>query len=773
MSLVGNRQTFWSFGMQSLKGDGSVNSLPASALSSSPSSSPLSSSSSLSATSESGSAVMDETEGDFHLNPIVPYNLMLTMYSRNRNADKFFGILQRLNEVGISPDIYTYNALFKLRENRGELEQLLHLATDMLDQNIPLDVVSYNIIIEALGNRGWAFVKAIGPFGGSSGIASAHRVLQLMSQLKVRREARTYELMFSALFKVDLCEEIVELWNEMLLRGTVPTAEACSTVMKAFYRLSHPDEALSIWQRLKSILLDYIRHLEEEEEKTASAGGSPAVRTLAMPRTKPLSRAENSWDPILPTARTENILLDIFKETGQLNAFFETWHLFRRADINPLSNSCAALMEVYLDIADYRSGLNVYQWLQHVKIQPSPRTLAVHIALLAYQSASSPSSSPMRFSRLSSASSSSSDSTAHHSTATSSIPEPMEQTPSPGHSSPPPRLHHQHQQSEPRIVHPEISDKTVDPGSLSRIRQEWMSLRALDSSFHSPQLSTFEAVIAAFYYANDYIGVFDAFKVMMESIYSRTPPALSAPTKNISSSSDSSSSSPSPPSDSSRHSSQQNGQRRGNRLHRQQHARRTPESGQEVAPPPSPPVAASDAPNHGGSAENKTQSEVRNRTYSHHHHHPHYHYHHHHPIRELRHVPPIRGVLDISSLVLVLESYIRSKSFYDTNTQLLEQIEIIRRTLDMETTSEYETAMRFASSDFVLPQQQMSHEALANELNDESGEVDPLKPWKFTSVGSSKLFSALKKSPHQPRFIPTSWNIAIPSPPIPKDEGVL
>ena len=369
--VVGNRQTFWSSGSQALKGDGSFNTDYRSKYSDD------------SYLDDVGDGNMaDGAEGDFHLNPIVPYNLMLTMYSRTKNANRFFAMLHRLNEIGISPDIYTYNALFKLRANRGELEQLLQLATDMLEQNIHLDVVSYNIIIEALGAKGWASVKTMGPFGGTSGIASAHRVLQIMSQLKIRRDARTYELMFNALFKVDLCEEIVELWNEMLLRGTVPTSEACSTVMKAFYRLGYPDEALDIWQRLKSILLDYIRHLEDK-------GSEAAVRTLAMPRSKSTSRAEKAWDPILPTARTENILLDIFKETGALTAFFETWHLFRRADINPLSNSCAALMEVYLDIADYRSGLNVFRWLEHVKISPSPRALAAHIALLAHQSASS------------------------------------------------------------------------------------------------------------------------------------------------------------------------------------------------------------------------------------------------------------------------------------------------------------------------------------------------------------------------------------------------
>lgn len=450
--------------------------------------------------SASSSEIGDEGDEDssLGLDRIVPYNLMLTMYSRTKNADKFFALLPQIESAGLAPDIYTYNALFKLRANRGELEELLQLATDMLEQNIRLDIVSYNILIEALGNRGWAPSPAIGPFGGHSGIASANRVLQMMSRLKIRRDPRTYEVMFNSLFKVDLCEELLALWDEMLLRGTTPTAESCSTIMKAMYRLGRPEEALAVWHRVKNILVDYIRHLEGK--------GDNGVRTDAIPRIRAKALSSGSWDPVLPTSRTENVILDIYKELGQPNLFFETWHLFRRADITPLSNSCAAIMEVYLDTGDYVSGINVYQWLERVGIRPTPRTLAVLISLLSNQSASN----FMRRNPKQTA-------------------KPVPSGPPSFDSIPDTGASDTASPSEPAIPRILLSTKTLDVGTMSSIRQLWMSLRAMDTTFHPPQLSTFESVIVAFYSAHDYIGVLDAFKVVQETILSRSPAALAAP----------------------------------------------------------------------------------------------------------------------------------------------------------------------------------------------------------------------------------------------------
>lgn len=603
--------------------------------------------------SEEDELALEGELATYRLLPIVPYNMMLTMYSRLKNADKFVAILNRIHSAGIAPDIYTYNALFKLRANRGELELLLTLAVDMIQENIPLDVVSYNILIEALGAKGWAHVAPIGPFGGGSGIACAHRVLNLMSRQRIIREPRTYEVMFNALFKVDLCEEIVQLWSEMLQRGTLPTAEACSTVMKAYYRLGQPDHALAIWFRVKNILMDYIRHLE--------GTNSELIRTQAVPQFHKTALSPGSWDPLLPTARTENILLDIFKEQGQLTAFFETWHIFRRANINPLASSCAALMEVYLDLADFKSGLNVFEWLHLVKIQPSPRLLAAHISLIAYQSISK-----------------------------------YEKASGLNYGTP-----------QDMIIRP----TSLDHGSLSIIRQEWMALRSMDSTFHPPQFSTFEAVIASFHFAQDYIGVFDAFKIMMEGLISRSPTARAAYLASIAA-------------------EEQNVADDKNN---------SPKQELEVK---------KEAQNFNSNSERSSEPKG-----------PHKHHKNHHwgkMIRSIRHVPPLRGKFSIETLILVLDAHKRAKSWYGTDSKLLAQIELARQILGLEATQDY----LFAKTLSVLDQPSA---APPDPEPESTEEPKSYADWKITSVGSTELLNSVKKAT-QPRFVPTSWNIAIQGP---------
>lgn len=604
------------------------------------------------------------------LDRLVPYNLMLTMYSRSKNADKFFALLPQIESAGLSPDIYTYNALFKLRANRGELEELLQLATDMLEQNIRLDIVSYNILIEALGSRGWAPSPSIGPFGGQSGIASANRVLHMMSRLKIRRDPRTYEVMFNSLFKVDLCEELLALWDEMLLRGTTPTAESCSTVMKAMYRLGRTEEALAVWHRVKNILVDYIRHLEGK--------GDDGVRTDAIPRPHAKALSSGSWDPVLPTSRTENVILDIFMEQGQLNLFFETWHLFRRADITPLSNSCAAIMEVYLDIGDFVSGINVFQWLERVGIRPTPRSLAVLISLLSYQSV-------MNYARRN---------PTPPPKAAPSGPPSFDSIPETGAGDAAPST---------AVTHPKLSfsTKTMDLGTLSSIRHLWMSLRAMDTTFHPPQLSTFESVIVAFYSAHDYIGVLDAFKVMQETILSRSPAARAAP------------------------------------------------SSRDLNDP----VVGS--PDYSSNSASKVRPPIA---------------------RDVRHVPPLRGMIDIASLSLVLDSHRRAQYSYGSLSQRLpEDVERVRILLDLEPSPDYERALGPDAEEF-LGTDILSTSAYGAMVPDSashsSHDSQNSGHWRLSVSESSKLFSKVKNTP-QPRFVPTAWNIAFPQPKIVKEDPDL
>lgn len=621
-------------------------------------------------------------ENSLGFDRIVPYNLMLTMYSRTKNADKFFDLLQKFESSGLSPDIYTYNALFKLRANRGELEEVLKLATDMLEQNIRLDVVSFNILIEALGNRGWAPTPAVGPFGGHSGIASANRALQMMSRFKIRRDPRTYEIMFNSLFKVDLCEELVALWDEMLLRGTTPTAESCSTLMKAMYRLGRSEDALGVWYRVKNILLDYIRHLEGK--------GDDGVRTSAMPRIRAKALSSGSWDPVLPTSRTENVVIDMLKEQGQANLAFETWHLFRRADITPLPNTCAALMELYLDIGDYSSGINVYQWLERVGIRPTPRALAVLISLLACQATTN----YMRR-NVKSAEQKALESVAGLQMESQKA---SRQNSKPSFDSIP--------DDDPTKELPlslSITTKSLDPGTMSTIRQMWMALRAIDTTFHPPQLSTFESVIVAFYTAKDYIGVLDSFKVMQETLLSRSPAALAAPS--------------------------------------------------------SPDLAiGSMVTQHQYAADNLNQSKPL-------------------IVRSLRHAPPLRGNVGIESLALVLDSHRRAQYSYGSlSHRLPEEVERVRMLLDIEPSANYERALgpdaeEFFSAD-LFSNSDFGASSSEHGSSNASQESQSLGSWKLTTSESSKLFAKLKKNP-QPRFVPTAWNIAFPSPTIVKEDDPL
>lgn len=636
----------------------------------------------LSDSSYTGVGEMDNEAHDglhFGMDRIVPYNMMLTMYSRTKNADRFFKILSIIEKAGISPDIYTYNALFKLRANRGELEQLLQLATDMLEQNIRLDVVSFNILLEALGNSGWAPSPAIGPFGGHSGIASANRVLQMMSRLKIRRDPRTYEVMFNALFKVDLCEEILQLWDEMLLRGTPPTSESCCTVMKALYRCQRPDEALKLWYRVKNILVDYVRHLEGK--------GVDFVRTHARPRLQNqtgshIGALEQS-DPILPSLRTENIILDILKEAGRINAVFETWHLFRRADITPHANSCATLMELYLDIGDYNSGLNVLEWSEHVKIKPSARLISAQIALIGCQSAldSKKRADIMR----------SGPNITHNSHRRS------EENRRYGIST---EENNDEESAAPSIL---LTPRNVDVGAMSRIRQGWMALRALDTTFHPPQFLTFEAVIVSFYYAQDYIGVLDAFKVMQESLISRSPAALKAPNVGVDVSS----------------------------------TEAHPTSGY-------------------ASYSNPPRNTIQ---------------------RFARHTTPLRGTISIENLVLILESHKRAQYSYGSISQRLpEEVESVRILLGIQSTSRYEAALGADADELWGESISDEHNPLAKpSFLDDTGEHSTSygqTRWKLTTAGTSQMFAELKTTP-QPRFLPTSWNIAIPKPTITREEHVL
>lgn len=80
------------------------------------------------------------------------YTALLSAYSRSGLFETAFSLLEKMkNTPGCEPDVFTYSILIKSCVHVFEFEKVQTLLSDMADQGIKSNTITYNTLIDAYG----------------------------------------------------------------------------------------------------------------------------------------------------------------------------------------------------------------------------------------------------------------------------------------------------------------------------------------------------------------------------------------------------------------------------------------------------------------------------------------------------------------------------------------------------------------------------------------------------------------------------------------------
>ncbi|KAJ4727860.1 putative Pentatricopeptide repeat-containing protein [Melia azedarach] len=204
---------------------------------------------------------------DFRPN-LQTFNTLLSGWKSVEEAEGFF---EEMREMGVKPDIVSYNCLIDVCCKGREVEKAYKLVERMRDEDISPDVITYTSIIGGLGLVGQpdkggdvlkemkeygcypdaaAYNAAIRNFCIAKRFGDAFRLMDEMVEKGLGPNATTYNLFFRVFFWSNDLRSAWNLYQRMMDTGCLPNTQSCMFLIKLFKRQEKVEMALQLWNHM-------------------------------------------------------------------------------------------------------------------------------------------------------------------------------------------------------------------------------------------------------------------------------------------------------------------------------------------------------------------------------------------------------------------------------------------------------------------------------------------------------------------------------------------
>lgn len=154
--------------------------------------------------------------------------------------EKHLNILKKINDGGLKPDAFTYEALLKACCKAGQMQCALAVTREMSAQHIPRDTFVYNILIDGWARRG--------------DVWEAADLIQQMKQDGVPPSIHTYTSFINACCKagdMQHMQRATKTIEEMEAVGMKPNVKTYTALIHGWARASLPEKALRCFEDMK------------------------------------------------------------------------------------------------------------------------------------------------------------------------------------------------------------------------------------------------------------------------------------------------------------------------------------------------------------------------------------------------------------------------------------------------------------------------------------------------------------------------------------------
>lgn len=193
------------------------------------------------------------------------FNILLSGWKSPEEAEGFF---QEMREMGVKPDLVSYNCLIDVYCKGREIDKAYKLVDEMREQNICPDVITYTSMIGGLGLVGQpdksryvlkemreygcypdvaAYNAVIRNFCIAKRIDDAYSLMREMVGKGLSPNATTYNVFLRSFFWSNDLRSSWSLYQRMKKTGCPPNTQSCLFLTRLFRRQEKVDMALELW----------------------------------------------------------------------------------------------------------------------------------------------------------------------------------------------------------------------------------------------------------------------------------------------------------------------------------------------------------------------------------------------------------------------------------------------------------------------------------------------------------------------------------------------
>ncbi|KAJ6378243.1 hypothetical protein OIU78_028480 [Salix suchowensis] len=133
---------------------------------------------------------------------IVTYNSLIDVFCKGRELEKAYGVVEKMNEEGILPDVITYTSIIGGLGLVGQPDKARDMLKEMKEHGCYPDVAAYNAVI-----RNYCIAKRLD---------DAYSLMAEMTSKGMSPNATSYNFLFKRNEKVEMA---LQLWNDMVEKG--------------------------------------------------------------------------------------------------------------------------------------------------------------------------------------------------------------------------------------------------------------------------------------------------------------------------------------------------------------------------------------------------------------------------------------------------------------------------------------------------------------------------------------------------------------------------
>ena len=197
---------------------------------------------------EDGNENGTQTLKNFDKSKVTPndvfFNTMIDVCVRSNNMPRVWGIIEKMKEVGIKPDNFTYSTIIKglnkntnLNNNEVSKNEEIEAGTGETSSTSPTNNIGLspiNLNVESPSELDLAF--------------------KLFENVKKfsRPDEILYNCIMDACLRFDRIDRMLEIYEEMLLDKVKPSSITCGIIIKAYGMKGNLHKALNIYEEMKS-----------------------------------------------------------------------------------------------------------------------------------------------------------------------------------------------------------------------------------------------------------------------------------------------------------------------------------------------------------------------------------------------------------------------------------------------------------------------------------------------------------------------------------------